>query len=151
MSLRCTAAALAGSEWIKQVRCGMLIVAAGAVAVAALFKLSDLPAFAAHVRTWRLVPGGYVGLVVGVVPAAELLLGGAVVMGLSKRWAPLAILAMLWIFTAGLAVMALRTPDAACGCLGWLTRNAPFWDTPRGGVARNLLLIALLTLSLRKR
>lgn len=106
---------------------GATLLVSGASKLAA----RDWPAQAAALGVGRRLAS--------VVPGVELALGAALVVGLARRAAALAAVALLCAFTALLAVRLIQGVRPVCACFGRLSRRPIGWTT----LARNVVLIGL--------
>jgi hypothetical protein len=98
-------------------------------AVALAHKLRSLPAFAAVVRDYELVPSGTVPPVVGLVVLLEAAVVVALAGGIGVPWAAMLAAALLAIYGAAMAInLARGRRDIDCGCFG-----------PAGGAGRHML------------
>ena len=84
--------------------------------VAALPKIADPPSFAHMVYNYRLLPGSLVNFVALVLPWFELLCGMALILGIWRRTAAMAIGALLVIFILGIGTNLARDNAIDCGC-----------------------------------
>lgn len=98
-------------------------------AVALAHKLKSLPAFAAIVRDYELLPRGVVLPAVGVVVALEAVVVTGLVSGIGVPWAATLAAALLATYGAAMAInLARGRRDIDCGCFG-----------PAGGASRHTL------------
>jgi len=107
--------------------------------VAAVAKLSDLPAFAAGVRDYRILSEGQDRLVGSTLPFVEAAVGIVLILGVAVPLAALVAAILLAGFTLAVGVNLLRGREIRCNCFGMAT-------TATAGVAtvvRNALLLAL--------
>lgn len=105
--------ALLESEWLTvraQIALGVLFVAA------ALPKIVDPPAFAHMIWNYKLVPAALTNAVGLVLPWFELLVGLALVLGVMRRTATLAIAGLLLAFVAAISINLARGNAIDCGC-----------------------------------
>lgn len=103
---------------------------------AALAKLADPAAFQLAVYDYRLVGFGLSGLVAGLLPAAELVTGAALLLGRLRLGAAIAAVLLCALFVSVLAAALLRGTAAQCGCFGFLSLP------PAAALALDLLLLA---------
>ncbi|MCC6661559.1 MAG: prepilin-type N-terminal cleavage/methylation domain-containing protein [Phycisphaerales bacterium] len=121
----------------------------GVVLAAGLLKAADLAQFADDVRTWELVPRAAVGPLAVGVPLLEIGLGAAWFLGLARRAALGATLAMLVLFTLTFGVHLAFASPPNCGCLGILRQFADHRQAAWMVIARNSLLIGAGWIGLR--
>jgi thiol-disulfide isomerase/thioredoxin len=107
-------------------------------AVAAVAKLADLhsagDAMEAFSLPARLAPGASL-----VLPIAELAIAFALLAATTARWAALAAVALLLVFSLAIGRVLRAGSAVDCNCFGALGRTA----VGRGTLIRNLLLVAL--------
>ncbi|MGH3930987.1 MAG: MauE/DoxX family redox-associated membrane protein [Pseudonocardiaceae bacterium] len=70
------------------------------------------------VQAYEVLPLGLVGPVAGALPLMELMLGTLLLVGASTRWAALASVALLAVFTLGVVQAWVRGLSIDCGCFG---------------------------------
>jgi uncharacterized membrane protein YphA (DoxX/SURF4 family) len=102
-------------EWL-----GLLarLVVGGVWLVAGALKLTDPGASIAAVRAYELLPGSWAETVGYLLPALELVVGLALVVGVMTRGAA-AISAVLFVaFIIGIASVWARGMEIDCGCFG---------------------------------
>lgn len=124
------------------VRIGGLIARLALAAVfvwAAIPKLLEPASFAEAVANYHLVPDSLVGVVAALVPAMELVIAVALVVGWGARGAAVAAMAMLTVFTIGMVQAMVRGIDLECGCFGAALKAEVGWGT----VLRNVALVGL--------
>jgi hypothetical protein len=98
-------------------------------AVALAHKLRSLPAFAAIVRDYELLPPGMVPPAVGLVVVLEAVVVAALVGSIGVPWGAMLAAALLAIYGAAMAInLARGRRDIDCGCFG-----------PAGGAGRHTL------------
>jgi uncharacterized membrane protein YphA (DoxX/SURF4 family) len=121
---------------------GAVLVARVAIAAVFVFaavpKMLDPGAFAQAIDNYRLFPEWSVGMIAVVVPAVELTVAGALLLGIGARGGALVATLMLVGFTAVIVQAMTRGIDVECGCFGATTRADADWVA----VARNALLLA---------
>jgi uncharacterized membrane protein YphA (DoxX/SURF4 family) len=110
---------------------GLLLLAAGAV------KVADRRGFRDALRGYELLPDPLNAVAVVVVPALELALGSALLLGIYVHESGLAAAALLAAFTAWLVIALSRGKTVDCGCFSRSTPTRLSWRL----VCRNLLLI----------
>lgn len=117
----------------------VLAAAVGAVlSYAGARKLVDLRAWMRSARR-QSVPS----VVAATIPAAEIVLGAALVGRGPEIWSLAGSTVLLTVFTSFVVVQVLRGSVAPCACFGAATARPPRWLD----VMRNLALIGLLTAS----
>ena len=124
------------------------LIVLGAVFLAAgLLKVLDPHAFAVSIARLRIVPMALVGPLAILLPWVEIV--GAVALALPRyRDAALKLLlGMLAVFTAVLGIGLLRGATS-CGCFG---KADSVLNRPEVALARNVLLIALSVLAIRRK
>jgi putative oxidoreductase len=105
-------AALA-SPWLTvrvQILLGVVFV------VAALPKIADPPSFTHMIYNYRMLPGPLVNAAGLFLPWFELLTGVALVLGLWRRTASVAIGALLVVFIVAIGFNLARANPIDCGC-----------------------------------
>jgi hypothetical protein len=102
---------------------------------AAATKIPDLAAFAGEVANYRMLPAAAVPWAAVALVGIEIVLGAALVAGVTTRAAGLAAAGLLAAFIAGLSQALLRGIDLRCGCFGG--DELATWGT----VARDLALL----------
>ncbi|MGQ0843524.1 MAG: MauE/DoxX family redox-associated membrane protein [Sporichthyaceae bacterium] len=114
---------------------------AGVFAVAGLSKIADPAASVRAVRAYELLPEGLETLVGRGLPAFELLLAGALLLGVALRLSAAIAAGLLAVFTAGIASAAARGLRIDCGCFGG---GGPT-DNPQyaGEIVRDAVLLAV--------
>ena len=85
---------------------------------AALAKLGDLPAFAAQVHNFRVVPIRTENSFALTIPWIELVAAMSLVLGVRARSGAFVVSALLAVFTAGVIAAVARGLDFQCGCFG---------------------------------
>lgn len=108
-------------------------------------KLGRRSEFADAVRNYRLLPRGASEFVSRTLPAAELLVGVLLLLGLEKVAVAAVSALCLVTFTVAITVNLLRGRRIDCGCFGLATESHLSWFS----VGRNALLlsVALLVMS----
>lgn len=92
-------------------------IALGVVFVAAaLPKIVDPPAFAHMIWNYKLLPAALTNVVGLVLPWFELLVGLALVLGVMRRTAALAIAGLLLAFVAAISINLAKGNAIDCGC-----------------------------------
>jgi methylamine dehydrogenase accessory protein MauD len=114
---------------------------AGVLAAAALGKLADLPGSRKAVREFG-VPSRLAGPLGIALPAAEILIAGALLPAASAWWAAGAALALFLAFAAGMAYNLAQGRRPDCHCFGRLHSSPIGWSS----LARDGALAAVATL-----
>lgn len=86
--------------------------------VAALAKISDLPAFARQLHNFHLIPLWSEHLFAMTAPWIELVAGLALVLGIRARAGAVVVTASLVVFTVAVGLAMARHLDIECGCFG---------------------------------
>lgn len=84
--------------------------------LAALPKIADPPAFAHMIYNYRMLPGALVNFLALFLPWLELFAGAALVLGVWRRPAGIAVAFMLLMFVAAIAFNLARGHAVDCGC-----------------------------------
>ena len=129
------------SERAIQVVLGLAFLAAGAL------KIFDPLAFAVSIARLRVIPMAALGPVAILLPWIEVVAAVALFLPQTRKAALQLLLPLLVVFTAILGVALIRGTAASCGCFG---RGDGFLNRADVAVARNLILIALAALALRR-
>ena len=101
------------SPWLTvrvQIALGVLFVAA------ALPKIVDPPSFAQMIYNYRLVPGSAVNAMALFMPWFEILAGLALIFGIWRRSAAVAIGTLLIVFIVAITINLVRGHAVNCGC-----------------------------------
>lgn len=97
------------------------LVLGGLFLLAGYMKLTDPQFFAFSINGFHFgLSEGVMNVLAYVVPWAELLAGGLLVLGLWARGAAMLVIVMMVAFAAGIASVMLRGLDVKCGCFGAL-------------------------------
>lgn len=94
------------------------LVAGGVWIVAGALKITDPAASIAAVRAYELLPGSLVEPVGVALPAVELVVGLALVVGAFTRGAALVSALLFLAFIIGIASVWARGIEIDCGCFG---------------------------------
>ena len=114
------------------------LVLAGLFATAAAAKLRRREAFEGIVANYRLLPPALVAPFARLLPWAELVTAGLLLLPATARLGALAAGLLLAVFAAAMAINILRGRTAIdCGCFVGFTRQRIGWSL----VVRNLLLV----------
>lgn len=84
--------------------------------LAALPKIADPPAFAHMIYNYRMLPGPLVNFLALFLPWLELFAGAALVLGIWRRPAGIAVALLLLVFVAAIAFNLARGHAVDCGC-----------------------------------
>ena len=107
--------------------------------VGAVHKLRDLPAFAAAVEQYRLLPLALVGPVALTLPVAEAAAGLLLLFDVTRTMGAVLAFALVGAVTVAVSVTVARgRVDIDCGCGGIEGRQALSWAL----VVRNVLFMA---------
>lgn len=121
---------------------GAVFIAAGAL------KIVDPLAFAVSIARLRVIPPSAVGPIAILLPWVEVVAAAALFVPAWRRTALQLLLGLLAVFTAVLGIGLLRGTAGACGCFG---SSDLVFNRPEFGVVRNLVLIALAVLMIRRK
>lgn len=117
------------------------LILAGVFALAALTKITDPAASVRAVRAYDLLPTWLETAVGRGLPTLELVLAGALVLGVALRFAAVVAAGLLAVFTAGIISAAARGLQIDCGCFGG---GGPTDDPQYAGeIVRDVALFAL--------
>ncbi len=108
------------------VRAAQLVIGA-LMGWAALAKLGNLPAFAAQVHNFRLVPVASENLIALTLPWIELVAALSLVLGVRARSGGIVVSVLLAVFTAGVIAAVARGLDFECGCFGTSDATRTGW------------------------
>ncbi|HEY1252397.1 MAG TPA: MauE/DoxX family redox-associated membrane protein [Thermoanaerobaculia bacterium] len=86
--------------------------------VAGVSKIVDPPGFAHEIHNYQLVPGVAVNAEALVLPWLEVVLGGALFLGIWTRTATRILAFLLVVFIAALSINLARGRPVDCGCFG---------------------------------
>jgi uncharacterized membrane protein YphA (DoxX/SURF4 family) len=86
--------------------------------VAGVAKVADPPGFAHEIHNYGLVPGGLVNAMALVLPWLEIVVAGALFLGIATRTATRILAILLMVFIAALSVNLARGKPVDCGCFG---------------------------------
>ena len=103
------------------------VALAGVFLVAAASKLADPASLAQTIANYRVLPEGAVGAAALLVPAAELVIGVALLAGPYVQGGGVLGALMLLVFAAGMAQAKLRGIDLDCGCFGAASDTLVSW------------------------
>jgi len=114
------------------------LAVAGVFVFAAVPKLVDPAAFASDIGNYRLLPEPLEGPLAVVLPVLELVVAGALAVGIEARGAALLAGVMLVTFTVAMGQAMARGIDLSCGCFGGAEETTVGW----GPIARNVAMLA---------
>lgn len=109
---------------------------------AALAKIADLPAFAAQVHNFRMLPLPLENLFALTLPWVELVAGVVLVTNLAPRAGTIILGALLLVFFIAILAAIIRNLDIGCGCFGTHDAARTGWIT----LLRDLGMLALAIL-----
>ncbi|MCB9667112.1 MAG: DoxX family membrane protein [Myxococcales bacterium] len=109
---------------------------------AAVPKIIDAQAFAESIRNYQLVPLWSIGFLARLLPAIEVVVGIALIVGIAQPSAALIASGMLAVFSAGMLQAMARDINLSCGCFGKGDSSPIGW----WNILRNLGLIGLALL-----
>lgn len=134
-------------QWLVRrpwsLRTAAMAIVVSTLLIASVIKFTDLSVFADSVRTWSFVPIVARPLLVISVPAIEMLVALAWILGVHRRLAALVTVILLFVFTVALSVQMTLGAPPNCGCLGKWASYYDAQDAARFGLARNVLLLAI--------
>lgn len=104
-----------------------------------LSKLPRRREFAEAIERYRLLPRGLVKPVAELLPAAEVLAGGALLFGLGLQIVASLVALMLAVFTIAVSTALLQGREIDCGCFSTVSPQRITWLA----VGRNLGLLTL--------
>jgi uncharacterized membrane protein YphA (DoxX/SURF4 family) len=111
---------------------------------ASLDKLAHPGAFAEMVHNYRLVPLALLNSFALLLPAVEVTVGIALLVGILRRGAALLATLMMLAFTVAVVAALIRGLDISCGCFS--TENGHTIET--GLLIRDLLMLAMAAIPL---
>lgn len=92
------------------------LVVGGIFVFASLEKLADPAGFAQAIYHYRMVPLPLLHPFALLLPMTELVLGGALILGVARRGAALLALGLSVVFLVAIATALARGLDISCGC-----------------------------------
>jgi uncharacterized membrane protein YphA (DoxX/SURF4 family) len=119
------------------------LVTGGVWMVAGALKVTDPAASIAAVRAYQLLPGSLVEPVGVALPAVELVVGLALVLGVFTRGAALVSALLFVAFVIGIASVWARGIEIDCGCFGGGGAEPGAASAYPWEIARDLGLLAL--------
>ncbi len=121
-------------SYVMSALIGVLLIVTGSL------KLREgRQALSATIQTFRLVPRPLVPSVTAFLPAIEIAIGVALVMGAGGPW-PLAATVLIGGYTAAVMSVIVRNIATDCGCFGSVLKSRANWAV----VARNAVLLLVL-------
>ena len=101
----------------------------GMYIVASYYKIVEPASFAKSIWQYHLVLGSLINLMVLILPWLEILIGLAIIVGLSYRGAVLWANLLLVVFIVALASTIVRGIDIDCGCFkAGQSATGPAWQ-----------------------
>jgi hypothetical protein len=94
------------------------IVFGGVFCIAGAIKMTDLLAFEAAIRNYRLLADPFVAWAAMSIPPLEFIAGSAVILRVIYPGCIIVLCGSLTIFMGALISLLVRGIDADCGCLG---------------------------------
>ena len=136
-----------GGTWTWRRVAGLAVrcLVGGVFLYAGVSKAGDPVGFAEAVRNYRILPGVWPALLVGVIlPWIEILAGGLLILGVWVRPASIVVTGLMAVFVGALISVVVRGIDISCGCFG--PQSASSDPVTVLTVARDGLLLALAAL-----
>lgn len=100
----------------------------GMYIAASYYKIVEPASFAKSIWQYHLVPGSLINLMALILPWLELLIGVAIIIGLTYRGAILWANLLLFVFIVALASTIVRGIDIDCGCFkAGQSATGPAW------------------------
>ena len=131
--------------WRRLVALGLRCLVGGIFLYAGVSKAGDPVGFAEAVRNYRILPGVWPALLVGVaLPWVEILAGAMLVLGVWVRPASIVATGLMAVFVGALISVVVRGIDISCGCFG--PQSASSDPVTALTVARDALLLVLAAL-----
>lgn len=127
------------SAWIGLVA---RLVTGGVWVVAGGIKLQDPSSSVRAVRAYELLPEAIVPAVGYLLPALEVVVGLALILGLFTRWAAVTSAVLFLVFIIGISSAWARGLRIDCGCFGGGGFNAKATDKYPWEIARDAALFA---------
>ena len=115
------------------------VILGGVLVVTGALKVGHAPELAASIAGFRLLPPAIIPLLALLLPVAEILLGGYLLLGLFTRAAAWVTCTLFAVYGAVIASAVVRGIPANCGCFG--PNDTATADWPHVGF--DLLLAAL--------
>ena len=94
------------------------IVFGGVFCIAGAMKMTDLLAFEAAIRNYRLLGDPYVAWAAMSIPPLEIIAGSAVILRILYPGCIIVLCGALTVFIGSLISLLVRGIDTECGCLG---------------------------------
>ncbi len=94
------------------------IVFGGVFCIAGAMKMTDLLAFEAAIRNYRLLGDPYVAWAAMSIPPLEIIAGSAVILRILYPGCIIVLCGSLTVFMGSLISLLVRGIDTDCGCLG---------------------------------
>jgi len=121
------------SLMLARVLVGSVLVLAG------VGKLRSKEEFARGISGYKILPQGLIPASVSLIPAAEVLLGTTLMVGIEPRWVSGVACVVFLLFLAALASATVRGIAVTCSCFGLLYTE----KSSRHTLARDIVLILL--------
>jgi len=112
------------------------------MAISAIGKFVDLPAFRLSLATWGIAPG-FDSILAIAVPAIELLFAGLWFSGQHQRLSLISTTMLIAAYSIAYAAFYLRGRPPTCNCLGMIERFAYLHRLSEHLLLRNTVLVAL--------
>jgi putative oxidoreductase len=113
------------------------------LAWAGLAKIGDLPAFAAQVHNFRILPLALENLAALTLPWIEIVVALTLLTRVRSREGAWTALGLLVVFTVAVILAVARGLDIECGCFGTADATRVGWTK----IAENLGLIAIAAIA----
>jgi uncharacterized membrane protein YphA (DoxX/SURF4 family) len=102
----------------------------GMYIIASFYKIMEPTSFAKSIWQYHLVPGPLINLMALILPWLELLIGLAIIVGLTYRAALLWANLLLIVFIVALSSTIVRGIDIDCGCFkAGQSATGPAWQS----------------------
>lgn len=119
------------------------LITGGVWLVAGALKFADPAGAVRAVRAYELLPESVVPLVGHALPAVEMVIGLALILGIFTRWAAVLSGLLFLAFIIGIASAWSRGLQIDCGCFGGGGFDAKATDKYPWEIARDVALLAL--------
>ena len=105
------------------------LLVGGMYIVASFYKIIEPASFAKSIWQYHMMPGSLINLMALILPWLELLIGLAIILGLTYRGAILWANLLLVVFIIALASTIVRGIDIDCGCFkAGKSATGPAWQ-----------------------
>jgi hypothetical protein len=115
------------------------LIVAATLLFAAASKLRNLPSFAEGLRGYALLPDWTVSWVARLVPAIEVALAAALLLGWAEPWPALMSAGLFGVFAVAIGLAVRGGRDIPCHCFG----PSPKYRVGIGAMLRAVVLVAL--------